>query len=71
MTTFIVDNLKLSEGNWYYCVRLLESNFIQIGWATTGFNPNNTLGIGNDQYSWSYGGAQGNIYHNGQYSFEV
>ncbi|CAM4807592.1 unnamed protein product, partial [Rotaria magnacalcarata] len=71
MTTFIVDNLKLSEGNWYYCVRLLESNFTQIGWATTGFNPNNTLGIGNDQYSWSYGGAQGKIYHNSQYSFEV
>ncbi|CAF3363494.1 unnamed protein product [Rotaria sp. Silwood2] len=40
LATFIVDNLRLNEGKWYYCVRLLESNFLQIGWATTGFNPN-------------------------------
>ncbi|UJR34786.1 hypothetical protein I4U23_027567 [Adineta vaga] len=61
--TFTVDNLRLSHGKWYFCIRLLESRFLQIGWTTNGFNPSNTIGIGQDQYSWSYDGSQGMLYH--------
>ncbi|CAF4747732.1 unnamed protein product [Rotaria sp. Silwood2] len=51
LTTFIADNLHLNEGKWYYCVRLLESNSLQIGWTTIEFNPSRTIRIGNDKYS--------------------
>ncbi|UJR06751.1 hypothetical protein I4U23_011038 [Adineta vaga] len=61
--TFTVDNLRLSQGKWYFCIRLLESRFVQIGWATNGFNPSHTIGVGQDQYSWSYDGSQGMLYH--------
>jgi hypothetical protein len=66
IATFIIDNLRLSEGKWYYCVRLLEGANVQIGWATTGFTPTNTIGIGNDKYSWSYDGSQNKLYNNGE-----
>ncbi|CAF5014485.1 unnamed protein product, partial [Rotaria sp. Silwood1] len=68
--TFIIENLQLTEGHWYFCIRILESTSIRIGWATNGFNSNNSFGLGNDQYSWSYDGSQGMIYHNEQYPFE-
>ncbi|CAF4787472.1 unnamed protein product, partial [Rotaria sp. Silwood1] len=67
--TFIIDNLRLTEGNWYFCIRLLQSTSAQIGWATNGFKPNHSIGIGNDKYSWSYDGSTGIIYNNKQYSF--
>ncbi|CAF5116506.1 unnamed protein product, partial [Rotaria sp. Silwood1] len=53
--SFIVENLELNEGNWYYCVKLPLAGLIQIGWATTGFTPktNEGIGIGDDKYSWS------------------
>ncbi|CAF0741668.1 unnamed protein product [Adineta ricciae] len=63
MATFIVDTLRLSQGKWYFCVRLLESQFIRIGWATDGFNPSNTNGIGQDRYSWSFNGSQSMLYN--------
>ncbi|CAF0744045.1 unnamed protein product [Didymodactylos carnosus] len=69
MTTFIVDNLRLSEGNWYFCIRLMEGSRAQIGWATTGFRPSNTIGIGNDKYSWSFDGSQGTLYSNAEFPF--
>ncbi|CAF4635949.1 unnamed protein product, partial [Rotaria sp. Silwood2] len=68
--TFIIENLQLTEGNWYFCIRLLQSTSVRIGWATNGFKSNHSIGIGNDQYSWSYDGSQGMIYHNEQYPFE-
>ncbi|CAF1287352.1 unnamed protein product [Rotaria sordida] len=68
--TFIIENLQLTEGNWYFCIRLLESTSIRIGWATNGFKSNDSIGIGYDQYSWSYDGSQGMIYNNEQYPFE-
>ncbi|CAF3009938.1 unnamed protein product [Rotaria sp. Silwood2] len=67
--TFIIDNLRLTEGNWYFCIRLLQSTSVQIGWATNGFKPNHSIGIGNDKYSWSYDGSKGIIYNNEQYPF--
>ncbi|CAF0824617.1 unnamed protein product [Adineta steineri] len=69
LATFIIDQLHLTKGNWYFCVRLLESHFAQIGWATTGFNPSEIIGIGNDTYSWSYDGSQGMLYNREQASF--
>ncbi|CAF3887263.1 unnamed protein product [Adineta steineri] len=69
LATFIIDNLQFNEGKWYFCVRLIEGAFAQIGWATQGFQPSNTIGIGNDQYSWSYDGYQGMLYNNGEYPF--
>ncbi|CAM4974073.1 unnamed protein product [Rotaria socialis] len=69
--TFIVENLQLTQGNWYFCVRLLESTFARIGWITNGFQPSESIGIGHDQYSWSYDGSQGMIYNNEQYPFHL
>ncbi|CAF3806237.1 unnamed protein product, partial [Rotaria sp. Silwood1] len=63
LATFLIDNLQLNEGKWYYCVRLLHGNAIQIGWATTGFHPSKKNGIGNDKYSWSYDGFQKMLYN--------
>ena len=56
--TFIIDNLRLSEGNWYYCVRLPVGGLVQIGWATNGFSPSSSCGVGDDQYSWAYDGSR-------------
>ena len=39
VATFAVDNLQLTEGKWYFCVRLLEGQSAQIRWATDGFPP--------------------------------
>ena len=69
MATFIIENLRLSEGKWYFCVRLLEGTNVQIGWATTGFTPSNAIGIGNDKYSWSYDGSQNKLYNTEQYQY--
>ncbi|CAF3346877.1 unnamed protein product [Rotaria socialis] len=62
--TFIVDNLQLSEGNWYYCVKLPYAGLIQIGWATRGFTPRSSegLGVGDDEYSWSFDGSRGVLF---------
>ena len=61
--TFAADQLRLTKGNWYFCIRLLESRLTQIGWATDGFNPTETNGIGNDKFSWALDGSTGTIYH--------
>ncbi|CAF0824036.1 unnamed protein product, partial [Didymodactylos carnosus] len=61
--TFIVDNLQLSKGKWYYCVKVPEDCNIQIGWATTGFAPSDSIGVGSDKYSWSYDGSQVSLFH--------
>ncbi|CAF1187418.1 unnamed protein product [Rotaria sp. Silwood1] len=67
--TFVVDKLRLTKGNWYFCIRLLESRLAQIGWATDGFNPTETNGIGNDKYSWALDGSTGMLYHEGAFHF--
>ena len=69
--SFIFENLALSEGNWYYCVKLPVGGLIQIGWATNGFTPEsmNGSGIGDDRYSWSFDGSRGTLYHNQEFQF--
>ncbi|CAF4616556.1 unnamed protein product, partial [Rotaria sp. Silwood2] len=66
------DNLQLSKGNWYYCIRLPVGGVIQIGWATNGFSPSGSCGIGDDKYSWSYDGSRAVFFHEegyyGQYN---
>ncbi|UJR20292.1 hypothetical protein I4U23_023423 [Adineta vaga] len=68
LPTFVIDNLKVSEGNWYYCVRLPKDG-VQIGWATHKFNPrgNDGKGLGDDQYSWAYDGSRGLFLNDGVY----
>ncbi|CAF0737820.1 unnamed protein product [Rotaria sordida] len=61
--TFIIDNLQLSEGKWYYCIRLPVGGIIQIGWATNGFTPSGGCGVGDEKYSWSYDGLRGVFFH--------
>ncbi|CAF1269029.1 unnamed protein product [Rotaria sordida] len=67
--TVIVDDLQLTEGKWYYCVRLPIGGIVQIGWATTGFTTAtyNGRGVGDDKYSWSYNGLRGLLYNNGEF----
>ena len=65
--SFIIDNLQLSEGKWYYCVRLPIAELVQIGWATTGFSPSSNGGVGDDDYSWSYDGSRGVFFNNAGY----
>lgn len=69
--TFILDGLQLSEGNWYFCVKLLLGGAAQIGWATRGFTPSpeNSRGVGEDSYSWCYDGSRGTCFHNSSTSF--
>ncbi|CAF4709823.1 unnamed protein product, partial [Rotaria sp. Silwood1] len=69
--TYIVDNVHVSEGKWYYCVKILVSDIIQIGWATNGFIPvpDDARGIGDDTYSWSYDGSRGTLYNNEEFHF--
>ncbi|CAF1134425.1 unnamed protein product [Adineta steineri] len=55
--TFTVGDLRLTYGKWYFCIRLVESQFLQIGWATNGFNPGTTAEVSQDQYSWFYDGS--------------
>ncbi|UJR18238.1 hypothetical protein I4U23_005138 [Adineta vaga] len=54
--TFTVENIQLTEGKWYFCVKLLTRDIIQIGWATQGFTAERVhkFGLGDDKYSWSY-----------------
>ncbi|CAF1283378.1 unnamed protein product [Adineta steineri] len=69
--TFTFDNLQLSEGKWYYCVRLPAAGLVQIGWATAGFKPDASdgVGVGDDEHSWSYDGSRSVLFHNGPYNF--
>lgn len=66
--TFIFNQLRLTEGKWYYCIRLPVAGVVQIGWATNGFQPSGGVGVGDDKYSWSYDGERGALfYENGIY----
>ncbi|CAF1105332.1 unnamed protein product [Rotaria sordida] len=67
--TFIVDNIRLTEGNWYYCIKFRTAALAQVGWATTGFMPagDSGRGVGDDKYSWSYDGSRGTLYHQTEY----
>ncbi|CAF3325918.1 unnamed protein product [Rotaria socialis] len=69
--TFILDGVEFTEGNWYFCVKLMLGGAAQIGWATTGFTPmpENSKGVGEDQFSWCYDGSRGICYHNTSTSF--
>jgi hypothetical protein len=68
--TYIVNNIHLAKGNWYYCVKFRNAGLIQIGWATTRFTPvgDSNKGVGDDEYSWSYEGSQNMLYHATAYS---
>ncbi|CAF4467080.1 unnamed protein product [Rotaria socialis] len=61
--SFIADNLQLSEGNWYFCVRLPLGGVVQIGWATNGFSPSIGCGVGDDRFSWSYDGSRAAFFY--------
>ena len=61
--SFIIDNLQLTEGKWYYCVRLPEAGLVQIGWAADGYAPGSNKGVGDDRYSWSYDGSRGVFFY--------
>jgi hypothetical protein len=65
---FIVEDLQLTEGKWYYCVRVLSDGLFAIGWASTGFNPYPDLQVtvASDEYSWGYNGLSGFCGHNNQ-----
>ena len=73
--TFIFNQLRFTEGKWYYCIRLpvagvvqIVAGVVQIGWATNGFQPSGGIGVGDDKYSWSYDGQRAAIfYENGVY----
>ncbi|CAF3050511.1 unnamed protein product [Rotaria sp. Silwood2] len=60
-SSFILDEIELNEGKWYFCVKFPLGGEANIGWATKGFNPSlhNSYGIGDDAYSWGFNGAKG------------
>ena len=65
--TYIIDNLQFSEGKWYFCVRLPVGGVVQIGWATDGFTPGGSSGVGDDGYSWSYDGSRAVLFNDGSH----
>ncbi|CAF4626637.1 unnamed protein product [Rotaria sp. Silwood1] len=71
--TYIIDNVQVNEGKWYFCVKLPLAGLVQIGWATAGFVPDsrNGLGIGDDSHSWSYDGSRHVLFHDGSYEYPV
>ena len=40
----------------------LSLELFKLGWATDGFNPGGTVGVGDDKYSWSYDGSRGVLF---------
>ena len=65
--SYILDQVQLSEGKWYYCVRLPVGGLVQIGWATKGYTPHGSCGVGDDAFSWSYDGSRAVFFNNGSY----
>ena len=65
--TYIVDGLRLTEGKWYFCVRLPVGGLVQIGWATDGFTPGGSSGVGDDGFSWSYDGSRAVLFNDGSF----
>ena len=61
--TFIVDQFRINDGKWYFCVRLTTGGVVQIGWATHGFKPGGSSGVGDDKYSWSYDGSRSVLFN--------
>lgn len=66
--TFILENLRVKQGNWYFCVKISLPRLIQIGWATHGFSPGGAYGISDDLYSWSYDGSRATLFHKQEFS---
>lgn len=66
--TYIIENLQVNAGKWYYCVRLPVGGVIQIGWATNGMAPNTIRGVGDDKYSWSYDGSRAALFYEEEFS---
>ncbi|PIK42620.1 putative RING finger and SPRY domain-containing protein 1 [Apostichopus japonicus] len=60
-STFCVD-----EGTWYYEVLVLTDGVMQIGWATkqSKFLNHEGVGIGDDEYSFSYDGCRQLYWYN-------
>ncbi|CAF0796987.1 unnamed protein product [Rotaria sordida] len=69
--TYIIDNINLTEGKWYYCVKLPLGGTARIGWATNGFNliPDTLKRVGDDEFSWSYDGSSGYCHYYTSNSF--
>ena len=66
--SFILENIRVYRGNWYYCIRLCSAGLVQIGWGTDGFSPGGAKGIGDDIYSWSFDGSRDRLFHSREFS---
>ena len=52
------------SGSWYYETELLTAGLMQLGWARLGFACGvDGSGVGDDDFSWSYDGSRGAIFH--------
>ncbi|CAF3035361.1 unnamed protein product [Rotaria sp. Silwood2] len=69
--TFFMDNIAVTEGKWYYCVKLPLGGSARIGWAANGFilTPDTLKRVGDDTFSWGYDGSSGYCYYNDAHSF--
>ncbi|CAF4898615.1 unnamed protein product [Rotaria sp. Silwood1] len=69
--TYIMDNIQLTEGRWYYCIKLPLGGSARIGWAANEFSltPDILRRVGDDQLSWGYEGSSGYCYYYNSHSF--
>ena len=52
-------NVAVRKGKWFYQVQLMSAGVVHIGWAVRDkHKPTDTLGVGQDLYSWSFNGKE-------------
>uniref|UniRef100_M4BHB1 C3H1-type domain-containing protein n=1 Tax=Hyaloperonospora arabidopsidis (strain Emoy2) TaxID=559515 RepID=M4BHB1_HYAAE len=58
----------LTQGKWYYEVRLVTAGVVQIGWADSTFEANSESGdgVGDHERSWAYDGFRQVKWNNGK-----
>ncbi|CAI5709062.1 unnamed protein product [Hyaloperonospora brassicae] len=58
----------LTQGRWYYEVRLVTAGVVQIGWADSTFEVNSETGdgVGDHERSWAYDGFRQVKWNNGK-----
>eukprot|EP01119_Soliformovum_irregulare_P020145 TRINITY_DN6494_c0_g1_i6.p1 TRINITY_DN6494_c0_g1~~TRINITY_DN6494_c0_g1_i6.p1 ORF type:complete len:2585 (+),score=892.52 TRINITY_DN6494_c0_g1_i6:21-7775(+) len=69
LNSFVVEDLLLTSGLWYYEVVIDGQSIGQMGWVTSSFRADgeNGKGVGDDANSWGYDGCRQYKWHNDEH----
>lgn len=58
-------DFPVSQGKWYYEVKVISAGCVQVGWATTSYkgDADGGQGVGDDSESWAYDGWRSYLWH--------